>query len=79
MRSSPARFCVALGHAIFAALLLGIGPDPAIAQNAEIAKPDTFIDATYPGIKLFLREKMAAGNSKFTDDNVVLFLQASRY
>jgi hypothetical protein len=66
MRSSPARFCVALGHAIFAALLLGIGPDPAIAQNAEIAKPDTFIE-------------MAAGNSKFTDDNVVLFLQASRY
>jgi hypothetical protein len=37
MRSSLARFCVAMGLAIFAALLLGIGSDPAIAQKLEIA------------------------------------------
>ena len=37
MRSSLAQFCVAMGLAIFAALLLGIGSDPAIAQNVEIA------------------------------------------
>ena len=35
------------------------------------------IDAVDPRIKLFLREKMATGNSKFTDDNIVLFLHGA--
>jgi hypothetical protein len=44
------------------------------AQEAKIAKTDTQIDARDRGIKLFLRQKMAEGNTQFTDNNVVLFL-----
>jgi hypothetical protein len=61
----------------FAAPVRDFGLDPAIAQDAEIVKTDTLIDATDPGIKLLLREKMAAGNNKFTDGNVVLFLHGA--
>ena len=43
----------------------------------EITKTDSLIDSLDPGIKLLLREKMAAGNSKFTDDNVILFLHGA--
>ena len=77
MRSRLARFCVAMGIAIFAAPVLGFGSDPAIAQDLEIAKTDSSVDSLDPGIKLLLREKMAAGNSKFTDDNIVLFLHGA--
>ena len=73
MRSSLARFC----FAILASYVVGFGSDPASAQDVEIAKTDTLIDAIDPRIKLFLREKMAAGNSKFTDDNIVLFLHGA--
>jgi len=47
------------------------------AQDAKIVKTDVQIDALDPGIKLFLREKMAEKNTKFTDDNVVLFLHGA--
>jgi pimeloyl-ACP methyl ester carboxylesterase len=77
MRSRLARFCVAMGLAIFAGPVLGFGSDPAIAQDVEITKTDTSIDSLDPGIKLLLREKMAAGNSKFADDNVILFLHGA--
>ena len=77
MRSSLARLALATGLALFAAPLLGSGSDRAVAQDVEIVKTDTLIDATDPGIKLLLREKMAAGNSKFTDDNIVLFLHGA--
>ena len=77
MRSRLARFCVAMGITIFAGPVLGFGSDPAIAQDVEITKTDSFVDALDPGIKLLLREKMAAGNSKFTDDNVILFLHGA--
>jgi hypothetical protein len=40
-----------------------------LSQAVEIAKTDSVIDAVDPPIKLFLREKMAAGESNFTDDN----------
>ena len=70
MRSSFAGIC----FAILASCVASVGSDPAIAQDVEIAKADSLIDAVDPGIKLFLREKMAAGNIKFTDDNVILFL-----
>jgi hypothetical protein len=66
-----------MGIAIFAAPVLGFGSDPAIAQDLEIAKTDSSVDSLDPGIKLLLREKMAAGNSKFTDDNIVLFLHGA--
>lgn len=57
---------------LFAACVL-----PAAAQDVKIAKTDTQIDALDPGIKLFLREKMAEGNATFTDDNIVLFLHGA--
>jgi alpha-beta hydrolase superfamily lysophospholipase len=47
------------------------------AQEAKIAKTDTQIDARDRGIKLFLRQKMAEGNTQFTDNNVVLFLHGA--
>jgi pimeloyl-ACP methyl ester carboxylesterase len=47
------------------------------AQNVRIVKSDTQIDALDPGIKLFVREKMADGNTTFTDQNVVLFLHGA--
>lgn len=47
------------------------------AQDVKIVKTDVQIDALDPGIKLFLREKMAEGNTRFTDDNVVLFLHGA--
>jgi pimeloyl-ACP methyl ester carboxylesterase len=47
------------------------------AQEVRIAKSDTHIDALDPGIKLFLREKMAEGNTTFTDQNIVLFLHGA--
>ena len=78
MRSRLARFWVAMGLAIFAGPVLGFGSDPAIAQDVEITKTDTSIDSLDPGIKLLLREKMALGNSKFTDDNIILFLHGAR-
>jgi hypothetical protein len=47
---------------------------PASAQEAAIEKRDMQIDALDPGIKLFLREEMARDNTRFRDDNIVLFL-----
>src|SRR5262245_37142387 len=51
--------------------------DSAYAQDVNILKTDTQIDAIDPGIKLFVREKMTEGNTKFTDENVVLFLHGA--
>lgn len=47
------------------------------AQDVKIVKTDVQIDALDAGIKLFVREKMAEGNTKFTDENVVLFLHGA--
>jgi len=49
----------------------------ASAQDAKVVKTDGQIDGLDPGIKLFLREKMAEGNTRFADDNVVLFLHGA--
>ena len=68
----PARPAVLL--LVLALLSLAI---PAWAQGAKIVQQDYQIDALDPGIKLFLREKMAQGNTRFTDDNVVLFLHGA--
>lgn len=76
-RSSLVRFCSAIGLAILVAPMVGLGSDLARAQETEIVKTDSLIDAVDPGVKLFLREKMAAGNSTFTDDNIVLLLHGA--
>ena len=47
------------------------------AQDVRIAKSDAQIDGLDPGIKLFVREKMAEGNTTFTDQNIVLFLHGA--
>src|SRR5262249_40424574 len=47
------------------------------AQETKISKTDTQIDGLDPGVKIFLREKMAEGNTRFTNDNVVLFLHGA--
>src|SRR5262245_38881063 len=61
-----------------AAWLVALGAPTASAQDAPpIVKADTQIDARDPGIKIFLREKMAQGNTRFTDDNIVLFLHGA--
>ena len=59
------------------AIALIAGHDIARSQELKIVKTDVQIDALDPGIKLFVREKMAEGNTRFTDDNVVLFLHGA--
>jgi pimeloyl-ACP methyl ester carboxylesterase len=59
------------------ALFLSLLCTGAQAQDVKIIKTDLMIDALDPGIKLFVREKMAEGNTKFTDDNIVLFLHGA--
>ena len=45
----------------------------ASAAQAKTVKQDYYIDADDPGIKLFVRGKMAEGETRFADDNIVLF------
>ena len=59
------------------AMLVALSPQPTPAQDATIVKADTQIDGLDPGIKIFMREKMAQGNTRFSDDNVVLFLHGA--
>src|SRR5215831_12874080 len=66
-----------LGAGAIAALLVAAPPHVASAQDAAIVKTDTQVDARDPGIRLFLREKMAQGNTRFGDDNIVLFLHGA--
>jgi pimeloyl-ACP methyl ester carboxylesterase len=62
---------LAAGLAMFAATDLGF------AQDVQIVKTDTQIDALDPGIKLFIREKMAQDNTQFNNSNIVLFLHGA--
>jgi pimeloyl-ACP methyl ester carboxylesterase len=47
------------------------------AQDVQIAKRETLIDGLDPGIKLFIREKMAQANTQFTNSNIILFLHGA--
>lgn len=67
------KFAALAAAAAMAATVTGV----ATAQDASIVKTDAQIDARDPGIKLFMREKMAQGNTRFTDDNVILFLHGA--
>ncbi|MBI4593263.1 MAG: alpha/beta hydrolase [Candidatus Rokubacteria bacterium] len=51
--------------------------DGAWASHVKIVKQDYHIDAVDPGIKLFVRSKMAAGTTSFTNDNIVLFIHGA--
>jgi pimeloyl-ACP methyl ester carboxylesterase len=58
-----------------ACLALGL----ALAATAAPVKQDYQIDAVDPGIKLFVRSKMAEGQRQFTDDNIVLFIHGATF
>jgi pimeloyl-ACP methyl ester carboxylesterase len=47
-----------------------------LAQAAPV-KTDYQIDGADPGVKLFVRQKMEAGNTRFTDDNIVVFIHGA--
>src|SRR3569833_1384520 len=49
----------------------------ALAQQPDVVKNDFQIDALDPGIKIFMREKMAQGNTRFANDNIGLFLHGA--
>ena len=61
---------------VLALLCLAI---PAWAQGAKIVQQDYQIDALDPGIKLFVRMKMAEGNTHFANDNIVLFVHGATF
>ncbi|MBI3374827.1 MAG: alpha/beta fold hydrolase [Betaproteobacteria bacterium] len=62
------RFALALACLLFAS-----------AGQAKTVKQDYFIDAVDPGIKLFVRSKMTEGQTRFTDDNIVLFIHGATF
>jgi len=68
-----------LALAALLAAAAGMAPAETAAADAKIVKNDYMIDAVDPGIKLFVREKMQAGNTTFTKDNIVLFLHGATY
>src|SRR5215469_3259516 len=76
-KTGPVRRSACALAGASAALLLAYSPQPTSAQEVTIVKSNSQIDAPDPGIKLFIREKMAQGNTRFTDDNVVLFLHGA--
>ena len=49
----------------------------ASAAQAAPVKTDYQIDGADPGVRLFVRQKMEAGNTRFTDDNVVVFIHGA--
>jgi len=52
----------------------------ALAQSPpDVVKRDYTIDAVDPGIRLFVRQKMAHDNTQVTEDNVVLFIHGATY
>lgn len=65
---------------LFTAIAAGIlSVSAAATADAKIIKNDYYIDAVDPGIRLFVREKMAEGATKFTDDNIVVFLHGATF
>ena len=65
------RFSCARAGAAAAALAVA-----ALAQTKTV-KQDYHIDGVDPGVRLFVRQKMADGNTRFTDDNIVLFIHGA--
>jgi pimeloyl-ACP methyl ester carboxylesterase len=60
-------------------ILLLLTPNASSAQNVKILTRDYHIDAVDPGIKLFVRVKMAEGTTTFTNDNIVLFIHGATF
>ena len=66
------RYPLVLAVLAFTSMLAATG-------EAKTVKQDYFIDAVDPGIKLFVRSKMAEGQSQFSNDNIVLFVHGATY
>lgn len=62
----------------FVALAIALAVAPAGAAEVKIVKQDVTIDGADPGVKLFVRSKMASG-AKPTADNVVLFVHGATF
>ena len=59
------------------ALSLALCAAPAFVAHAKPVRNDYHIDGVDPGVRLFVRQKMEEGNTRFTDDNVVLFVHGA--
>jgi hypothetical protein len=70
---------LALLASVFVSLVLATASGVAAQETVKIISQDYHIDAVDPGIKLFVRVKMAEGNGTFSNDNIVLFVHGSTY
>src|SRR5215510_11746385 len=78
MSDRPARLTIRTSRIMAAAsFAIGLAAQTAGAQEIKIIKTNAHIDALDPGIQLFVREKMQEGNTRFTNENVVLFLHGA--
>ncbi len=69
-----------VSHLLFPLLILAVSFLPATALSAvKIVGQDYKIDSADPGIKLFVRSKMAEGTKAFTNDNIVLFVHGATF
>jgi pimeloyl-ACP methyl ester carboxylesterase len=57
--------------------LIAICALAACAAQAAPVKNDYQINGADPGVRLFVREKMEQGNTRFTEDNIVLFVHGA--
>lgn len=60
-----------LRHAL--ALALGVA---SVAVAAPV-KTDYYLEGVDPGVRIFVRQKMESGNTRFTDDNIVVFIHGA--
>jgi pimeloyl-ACP methyl ester carboxylesterase len=61
----------------FVSVLFALALPLAPAALAKNVKQDYQIDGADPGVRLFVRQKMAEGNTRFTDDNIVVFIHGA--
>jgi pimeloyl-ACP methyl ester carboxylesterase len=59
------------------ALLLVLTASASLVAQAAPVTTDYHIDGVDPGVRLFVRQKMEGGNTRFTDDNIVLFVHGA--
>jgi pimeloyl-ACP methyl ester carboxylesterase len=73
------RDCALLAAAA-ALVAVVVSAESARAQTGSaIVKEDYKIDAVDPGVQLFVRMKMAQGNTRFADENIVLFVHGATF
>ena len=66
-----ARLAIKTSRIIAAACsAMALAAQTAGAQEIRITKTDSQIDALDAGIRLFVREKMPEGNTRFTNENM---------